>query len=65
MINTQAYSIDDVVMDRYDNDWGGWKAGQFEHAVVKRVADNVQREQDVTSGAADITEDVPIGARLK
>ena len=60
MINTQAYSIDYVVMDRYDNYWGGWKAGQFEHAVVKRVADNVQREQDVTSGAADITEDVPI-----
>lgn len=59
-INTGEYSTTRVVLDKYTNYWGGWSAGQFDHAIIRRVADPLQREQDVTSGAADITEDVPL-----
>ncbi len=60
MINSGQYSISYVVLDQYANYWGGWKAGQFEHAVIKVIPDQIQREQAVTSGSADITEDVPL-----
>ncbi len=59
-IDTAQYSTIYAVLDKYANYWGGWSAGQFDHAIIKRVADANQREQDVTSGAADITEDVPL-----
>ena len=58
MINSAQYSASYVVLDKYANYWGGWKAGQFDHAVIKVIPDQIQREQAVTSGAADITEDV-------
>ncbi len=60
MVHTDGYSIDNVQLDQYTGYWGGWSAGQFQHAVIRRVADNLQREQEVTSGSADITEDVPL-----
>ena len=60
VINTGQYTISYVVLDKYANYWGGWKAGQFDHAVIKVIPDQIQREQAVTSGAADITEDVPL-----
>ncbi len=59
-INTAQYTSTYSVLDKYANYWGGWQAGQFDHAIIKRVADAIQREKDVTSGAADITEDVPL-----
>ena len=59
-INTAQYSNSYVVLDKYANYWGGWKAGQFDHAVIKVIPDQIQREQAVTSKAADITEDVPL-----
>jgi len=54
------YSNSYVVLDKYANYWGGWTAGQFDHAVIKVIPDQIQREQAVTSGSADITEDVPL-----
>jgi peptide/nickel transport system substrate-binding protein len=60
IINTTQYTNSYVVLDKYANYWGGWKAGQFDHAIIKVVPDGIQREQAVTSGAADITEDVPL-----
>ena len=60
MINAAQYSNSYVVLDKFANYWGGWQAGQFEHAIVKRIADPIQREQAVTSGAVDIVEDVPL-----
>lgn len=60
MINATQYTNTYVVLDKYANYWGGWKAGQFDHAIIKVIPDGIQREQAVTSGAADITEDVPL-----
>lgn len=60
IINTTQYSNSYVVLDKYAHYWGGWKAGQFDHAVIKVIPDQIQREQAVTSGSADITEDVPL-----
>ncbi len=60
MIHTDGYSRDYAVLDQYPNYWGGWTAGQFEHAAIRVVANNLQREQEVTSASADITEDVPL-----
>jgi peptide/nickel transport system substrate-binding protein len=59
-INSAQYTNSYVVLDRFANYWGGWQANQFEHAVIKVIPDQIQREQAVTSGAADITEDVPL-----
>ena len=59
-LNTTQYSNSYVVLDKYANYWGGWQANQFDHAVIKVIPDQIQREQAVTSGAADITEDVPL-----
>lgn len=59
-INTAQYTNSYVVLDKFANYWGGWKAGQFDHAVIKVIPDQIQREQAVTSGAADVTEDVPL-----
>ncbi len=60
IINTSTYQNSRAVLDKYANYWGGWKAGQFDHAVIKVIPDQIQREQAVTSGDADITEDVPL-----
>ena len=59
-INTAQYSNSYVVLDKFANYWGGWQANQFDHAVIKVIPDQIQREQTVTSRAADITEDVPL-----
>jgi len=61
MISTTVkYDKSYVVLDRFTDYWGGWKAGQFDHAIVKTVQDPAQREAAALSGNVDITIDVPL-----
>ncbi|MCI4371341.1 MAG: ABC transporter substrate-binding protein [Thermoplasmata archaeon] len=59
-LDPTAYTKTRVVMDRFADYWGGWKAGQFDHAIIKVYHDPAQREAAVLSGDADITIDVPL-----
>lgn len=60
-IDSTQYSASYAVLDKYAGYWGGWKAGQFDHAIIKTIADPAQRESAVASGTVDITIDVPLG----
>ena len=59
-LNASQYTVKYVVFDRFADYWGGWKAGQFEHAIIKVINDPAQREAAVLSGDVDITIDVPL-----
>jgi peptide/nickel transport system substrate-binding protein len=59
-VDSTQYSASYAVLDKYANYWGGWKAGQFDHAIIKTIADPAQRESSVVSGTTDITIDVPL-----
>jgi peptide/nickel transport system substrate-binding protein len=60
VINSTQYSQSYAVLDKFADYWGGWGAGTFDHAIIKLIADQAQREQAVVSGTADITIDVPL-----
>ncbi len=60
MVNSTEYQASYAVLDKYTSYWGGWSAGQFDHAIIKTIADQAQRESSVTSGTTDITIDVPL-----
>jgi peptide/nickel transport system substrate-binding protein len=60
MINSASYNNTSVVLDRFPGYWGGWSAGQFQHAIIKTIADPAQREAAVVSGDTDVTMDVPV-----
>jgi peptide/nickel transport system substrate-binding protein len=47
-----------MVMTRFDDYWGGWKAGQFKKVVFDLVEDTTVRQQMIESGQADFTYDV-------
>jgi len=49
-----------AVLDRFPGYWGGWRAGQFDHAIIKTIQDPAQREAAVLSGDVDVTIDVPL-----
>ena len=59
-IDSTQYQASYAVLDKYAGYWGGWKAGQFDHAIIKTIADPAQRESAVVSGTVDITIDVPL-----
>ncbi len=59
-IDSAQYSKSYAVLDKYQNYWGGWQTGQFDHAIIKTIADPAQRESAVVSGTTDITIDVPL-----
>ncbi len=48
-----------IVLERYDDYWGGWTDGQFSEAEVLRVDDRVLAEQMVRVGDADFTYNLP------
>lgn len=60
VVNTTLYKKANAVLDRFNGYWGGWKAGQVEHAIIETISSQAQREQEVASGTADIAIDVPL-----
>lgn len=44
-----------LVMEKFDDYWGGWEDGQFTTVVYKIVEDSTVREQMIRSGDADVT----------
>ncbi|HKW42611.1 MAG TPA: ABC transporter substrate-binding protein, partial [Thermoplasmata archaeon] len=38
-INTAAYTKTYLVLNRFADYWGGWKAGQFDNAIIKVIPD--------------------------
>ncbi len=44
-----------VVLEKFDDYWGGWEDGQFDRAIVKTVAEGSTRIQLIKSGEADVT----------
>jgi peptide/nickel transport system substrate-binding protein len=59
-INAALYDVKYAVLDRFPSYWGGWRAGQFDHAIIKTIQDPAQREAAVLSGDVDVTIDVPL-----
>jgi peptide/nickel transport system substrate-binding protein len=45
----------EVVLEKFDDYWGGWEDGQIDRAIIKNVAEGSTRIQMITSGEADIT----------
>lgn len=44
-----------VVLEKFDDYWGGWEEGQIDRVIVKNVAEGSTRIQMITSGEADVT----------
>ena len=42
-----------IVLDKFDDYWGGWEAGQIDRLIVKTVAEGSTRVQMVKSGEGD------------
>lgn len=45
---------DEVILERYDDYWGGWKGDQWDMLVFKHIGENASRRQMVESGEADV-----------
>lgn len=60
VINSASYKQSNAVLDRFQGYWGGWKAGQFEHAIIETISAPAQREQAILSGSVDIGIDPPL-----
>lgn len=48
-----------LIMTRFNDYWGGWKAGQFEKIVFDITEDAVVRQQKIETGEADFTFRLP------
>ena len=49
-----------VVLERYEDYWGGWEDGQFDQMVVRVVQDPTARQQAIQAGEATFTYDIPL-----
>ncbi len=47
-----------IVMERYEEYWGGWNENKFDVVVFEYVADPTVREQMIRSGDADLTREL-------
>lgn len=45
---------DEVILERYNDYWGGWKDNQYDNIVFKHIGENASRRQMVESGEADV-----------
>ncbi|MGQ4892455.1 MAG: ABC transporter substrate-binding protein [Candidatus Njordarchaeia archaeon] len=52
---------DHVLLERFDDYWGEWKAGQFEKVYFKYTPNSVTQYNDLIGGSADIIMNVPTG----
>jgi len=43
-----------VVLERFDGYWGGWKEGQFDRVIVKVVSEASTRTQMIKNGEAGV-----------
>jgi peptide/nickel transport system substrate-binding protein len=43
-----------VVLEKFDDYWGGWEAGQIDRVIIPTVAEGATRIQMIKSGEADI-----------
>ncbi len=51
---------EEVVMERFDDYWGGWQPGQFDLAVIKIVPEWSTQRQMLEAGEIDVTRAVPV-----
>ena len=49
-----------VVLEAFEDYWGGWDEGQFQDVVLQVVEDPALRQQMIEAGDADFTYDIPI-----
>mgnify|MGYP006359859009 FL=1 len=49
-----------VVLERFDGYWGGWKEGQFDRVIVKVVSEAATRTQMIKNGEAGVAWDIPL-----
>jgi peptide/nickel transport system substrate-binding protein len=49
-----------IVLEAFQDYWGGWDEGQFEDVVLQVVEDPTVRQQMIESGDADVTYEIPI-----
>ncbi len=54
-----------VVMERYDEYWGGWEGEHFDQIVLRIVSENSTRQQLVEAGDADIVDNLTPEALVK
>lgn len=59
-IDTTQYTKTRAVLTRFSGHWGDRRAGQFDFAVVRVIANPATRESAVRSGEVDIAMDVPV-----
>lgn len=48
-----------MILDRFEDYWGGWEEGQLDRVLFEPVEDPTVRQQMITAGEADITKKVP------
>lgn len=62
---TGPYTIQDftpseeIILSKYEDYWRGWEDGQFDKAVIKKVAETASRRQIMEKGDGDITYNLP------
>lgn len=49
-----------VVLERFDDYWGGWKDGQFDRVIVKVVSEAATRTQMIKNGEAGVAWDISL-----
>jgi peptide/nickel transport system substrate-binding protein len=55
------YSKDsEVILEKFQDYWGGWNQDQFDYAIVKIVPESATRRQLLVRGEADIVEQMPL-----
>ena len=55
---TQATGQDTVVLQAYENYWGGWSDNQYKTVLIKAVQESSARRQMMETGEAQLTENL-------
>lgn len=45
---------EEVILEKFDDYWGGWKENQYSHAIIKKVSEGSARRQLIEKGEAQI-----------
>jgi peptide/nickel transport system substrate-binding protein len=59
---TSFDQADRLVMERFDNYWGGWSGEHFDQIVVRLVTEAETRRQLIEQGDADIVQNIALDA---
>jgi peptide/nickel transport system substrate-binding protein len=49
---------DSLVLDKFDNYWGGWNGNHFTKVILRAVPENATRRQLLEQGAVDVVDDL-------